>query len=225
MTLKDRAYWSDRLARFRNDGSCERELIDALSIENEALVVTCRTPHLCQRAGHCIGEQRCTAQPDQRGETHAELRERVARVIAPSAFYRERKGRLQGDVNPADRQHNRDRALAKADAILSLLPTDATKPEAGGELAELSAKATAGVWELQDGSSEWVVVRPADLEKLRELSGEASRLEGQIDPNPAPFDRANRIRIKEARDAWKAFDAHLDALIAAAPSPQTNEVM
>lgn len=48
-------------------------------------------------------------------------REAIAQIIAPSAFYRKRKGRLNGDVNPADRLHNRERVLAKADQIIALI--------------------------------------------------------------------------------------------------------
>lgn len=29
--MKDAAYWIERLARFRNDGSCEREILDTLT--------------------------------------------------------------------------------------------------------------------------------------------------------------------------------------------------
>jgi len=55
----------------------------------------------------------------------------IARIIAPSAFYRKHKGRLSGDVNPADRAKNRERALAKARAVLALYP--ASPPGGVGE--------------------------------------------------------------------------------------------
>ena len=104
--------------------------------------------------------------------------------------------------------------------------SDVPGPYSTGRLCRDAADAIAQLRKVRVPEG-WVLVRPTDLEKLRELSGAASQAEANIDPDPQILDpasrRAHSAAIAKAKNIWREFDTHLDGLIAASPQPPESE--